>query len=292
MAQVPTILRPEDMTRLANYRFAVRMMAEGWLSGRHRARGRGSSSDFLEYRAYAPGDDPRLIDWRAFARTDRLQLRTFEHETHLECHLFVDCSASMDFRDRGPVSKLAYACHFAACVAWLVVRGKDRVSLQLFDEQVRDYLPPGSATTHLNRCLSLLENTTAGGRTDLPQALERARGLVRHPVTLVIVSDFLCDIAALQAALNSYLHLGCKVVLVQVLDPGELSLSGQGLARFVDMESGERVTCNPDELRRTYSERMVAMQQLMHAMASARGMLYLPTTTDRSFYPLFDALAK
>ena len=292
MAQAPAILRPEDMTRLANYRFAVRMMAEGWLSGRHRARGRGSSSNFLEDRAYAPGDDPRLIDWRVFARTDRLQLRTFEHETHLECHLFVDSSASMDYREQGPLSKLAYACHFAACVAWLVVRGKDRVSLQLFDEQVRDYLPPGSATTHLNRCLSLLENPIAGGRTELPQALERARGLVRHPVTLVIVSDFLCDLAALQAALNSYLHLGCKVVLVQVLDPGELSLSGQGLARFVDMESGERVTCNPDELRRTYTERMVAMQQRMHAMAAARGMLYLPTTTDRSFYPLFDALAK
>ena len=62
MADTPSILRPEDMTRLANYRFAVQMMAEGWLSGRHRARGRGSSTDFLEYRAYAPGDDPRLID--------------------------------------------------------------------------------------------------------------------------------------------------------------------------------------------------------------------------------------
>ena len=292
MVQTPSILRPEDMTRLANYRFAVRMMAEGWLSGHHRARGRGSSSDFLEYRAYAPGDDPRLIDWRVFARTDRLQLRTFEHETHLECHLFVDSSASMDYRDKGPVSKLAYANHFAACVAWLVVRGKDRVSLQLFDEQVREYLPPGSTTAHLNRCLGMLENNSAGGLTDIPQALERARGLVQRPVTLVIVSDFLCDPAALQAALNPYLHRGCKVVLVQVLDPGELSLSGQGLARFVDMESGERLICNPDELRRVYSERMRAMQQHMHAMAAARGMLYLPTTTDRSFYPLFDALAK
>ncbi len=292
MPSAPTILRPEDMSRLANYRFAVRMMAEGWLSGRHRARGRGSSSNFLEYRAYAPGDDPRLIDWRVFARTDRLQLRTFEHETHLECHLFVDSSASMDYREQGPLSKLAYACHFAACVAWLVVRGHDCVSLQLFDERVRDYVQPGSTAAHLNRCLNLLEHNTAGGRTDLPLALERAGGLVRRPATLVIVSDFLCDPAALQSALNPYLHRGCKVVLVQVLDRGELSLSGQGLARFVDMESGERVTCNPDELRRLYTERMRAVQQHLHTMAAARGMLYLSTTTDRSFYPLFDALAK
>lgn len=292
MGQAPTILRPEDMARLANYRFAVRMMAEGWLNGRHRARGRGSSSDFLEYRAYAPGDDAKLLDWRVFARTDRLQLRTFEHETHLECHLFVDSSASMAFREYASISKLQYASHFAACVAWLVVRGHDRVALQLFDEKVRHFVQPGTTAEHLNRCLSLLEHNTAGGHTDLPQALGRSKGLIQRPVTLMIVSDFLCDMDALQAALNPYIHLGCKVVLVQVLDRGELSLSGQGLARFVDMESGERIICNPDELRNMYSERMQAVQQRMQAMCVARGMQYLSTTTDSSFYPLLDALAR
>ena len=292
MATAPSILRPEDMTRLANYRFAVRMMAEGWLSGHHRAKGRGSSSDFLEYRAYSPGDDPRLIDWRVFARTDRLQLKTFEHETHLECHLFVDSSASMGFREQGAVSKLEYASHFAACVAWLVVRGNDRVSLNIFDENVRHYLPPGSTTAHLNQCLSLLEKNEPGRKTDLPVALERARGFVQRPGTLVIVSDFLCDTAALQAALNPYLHRGCKVVLVQVLDRGELNLGGQGLSRFVDMETGERVTCNPDELRRAYSEAMRMQSRRLYALAAARGMLYLSATTDESFYPLFDALSR
>ena len=292
MAQAPTILRPEDMSRLANYRFAVRMMAEGWLSGHHRAKGRGSSSDFLEYRAYYPGDDPRLVDWRVFARTDKLQLKTFEHETHLECHLFVDSSASMGYKEIGPISKLEYGSHFAACVAWLVVRGNDRVSLQLFDDQVRHYLPPGSTAAHLNQCLNLLEHNTAGNKTDLPQALERARGFVQRPGTLVIVSDFMCDLPALQAALNPYLHRGCKVVLVQVLDAGELSLSGQGLSRYVDMETGERITCNPDDMRRVYQEAMQARRQQLHVMAAARGMLFLSARTDESFYPLFDALAR
>ena len=292
MASAPTILRPEDMLRLANYRFAVRMMAEGWLSGHHRARGRGSSSDFLEYRAYSPGDDPRLIDWRVFARTDRLQLKTFEHETHLECHLFVDSSASMGYRERGNISKLEYASHFAACVAWLVVRGNDRVSLQLFDEQVRHYLQPGSTAAHLNQCLSLLEHNAPGRKTDLPQALERARGFVKRPGTLVIVSDFLCDAEALQRALNPYLHRGCKVVLVQVLDRGELSLSGQGLSRYVDMETGERVTCHPEDLRRAYEDAMRAQRQQLHALAAARGMIFLSAVTDESFYPLFDALSR
>ena len=292
MPELPTILRPEDMARLANYRFAVRMMAEGWLSGRHRARGRGSSSDFLEYRAYAPGDDPRLIDWRAFARTDRLQLRTFENETHLECHLFVDSSASMGYRGTGPLTKLAYASHFAACIAWLVVRGKDRVSLQLVDEGVRQFLPPGSTTSHHNQCLHLLEHNDLGGKTDLPAALERSRHLMVRPGTLVVVSDFLCDAEALLRGLNPYLHRGCKVVLVQVLDPGELALEGSGMARYVDMETGERVTCNLEHLREDYAAAMRRRRQELGALAAARGILYLPTTTTHSFYPLFDALSR
>ncbi len=292
MAQAPEILRPEDMSRLANYRFAVRMMTEGWLCGHHRARGRGSSSNFLEYRAYAPGDDLRLIDWRVFARTDRLQLKTFEHESHLECHLIVDSSASMGFREQGVISKLEYASHFAACVAWLVVREHDRVSLQLFDDEVRHFLPPGSTASHLNQCLHLLEHNRPGAGTDLPRVLERSRGLLQRPGTLVIVSDFLCDRLALQRALHPYLHRGCKIVLVQVLDRGELTLSGQSLVRFVDMESGERVICHPDGLRLAYAEGMLAHQNALHAMAAARNIMYLHTTTDRSFYPLFDALAR
>lgn len=292
MPDLPTILTTEDMTRLAGYRFSVKMMAEGWLSGPHRAKGRGSSTDFLEYRAYAPGDDPRLIDWRVYARTDRLQLKTFENETHLECHLFVDSSASMAYRGSGPVSKLEYASHLAACMAWLVVRGKDRVSLQLFDECIRSYLPPGSTSAHLNRCLSLLERNHAGKQTDLPAALEQSRHLLTRPGSLVIVSDFLCDVQDLQQALNPYLHRGCKVVLVQVLDPDELILPGEGMARYVDMETGEKVTCNLEDIRSAYTAGMKARQASLHALASARGMLYFPVATDSSFYPLFDALAR
>ena len=292
MADTPSILRPEDMTRLANYRFAVQMMAEGWLSGRHRARGRGSSTDFLEYRAYAPGDDPRLIDWRVFARTDRMQLKTFENETHLECHLFVDSSASMGYKEVGPMTKLRYASHFAACVAWLVVRGNDRVSLQLFDEKLRGYMPLGSTTAHLNQCLHMLEHNEPGGKTDLPEALAASRHLLKLPGTLVVVSDFLCDTTALRAALNIYLHRGFKVVLVQVLDAAELQLQGVGVSRYRDMETGEEVICNPEDLREAYAESMRAQQQALRALAASAGMLYLTVKTDESFYPLFDALSR
>ena len=291
MADAPTILGPEDMAKLGRYRFAVRLMVEGWLSGRHRAKGRGSGSDFLEYRAYAPGDDPRLVDWRVFARTDRLQLRTFENETHAECHLMVDSSASMGFRGLGPVSKLAFASHFAACLAWLVVRGADRVSLHLFDEQVRFSLPPGSTAAHLNECLRRLEGNRPGGKTDVPRALESSRHLLVRPGVLVLISDFYCEPEALREALNPYLHRGCRVVLVQVSDPAELELPGQGLSRYVDMETGERLTFRPELLRKAYAERVREHRAALHAMAESRGMLFLSAQTDQSVFPLLDALS-
>lgn len=284
-------LRPEDVRRLSNYRFAAKMMVEGWMSGRHRSRGRGASSNFLEYRQYSQGDDVRMVDWRVFARTDRHYMKTFEHETHLECHLFVDSSASMGFRDSGPMTKLEYASFFAACFAWLVVRGHDMVSLQLFDDHIRHFLPPGSSMKHLDQLLTRLEHNAPGGKTSVAAALERARGLLQRKGTLIIVSDFLDDPAAIFHALNPYLHRGFKVIMVQVLDPGEVSLDGQGAVRYRDMETGRKLVLNPsgvkDEYRRSFLRHRLALRD----MAATRGVAFLSVTTKESYYGLFDELA-
>src|SRR5262249_50847573 len=148
-------LRPEDVRRLDSYEFAARLLAEGWLSGRHRSRLRGISTEFQEYRPYAQGDDPSLVDWRGFARSEPDYLKTFEQETNLECHLLVDSSASMGFAGGAALTKLEFASYFAAALAWLVVRGSDRVSLQIFDERIRELLAPGSTRQHLNQLLTL-----------------------------------------------------------------------------------------------------------------------------------------
>ncbi len=92
-------LKPEDINRLRNYEFGAKALVEGYLSGRHRSKQRGSSTEFHEYRQYTPGDDPSMVDWRVFARSDRHYLKTFEQETNLECTIFVDSSASMGFKE-------------------------------------------------------------------------------------------------------------------------------------------------------------------------------------------------
>lgn len=285
-------LSPEDLERLANYRFAVNMTVEGWLSGKHHARGRGASSDFLEYRPYAPGDDPRLVDWRVFARTDRLHVKTFQHETHLDCHLFVDCSGSMGYRGGGPVSKLEYACFFAACVAWLVVRGNDRVSLHLFDEGIRASLPPGSTRRHLDQLLSLLEHHRAGGSTGMSTALQNASPLLTKAGTLIVVSDFLDEPSRILQSLHPYLHRGFNIILTQVLDPWEIELPRDGLVRYRDVETGERLVFSSETGHRDYRERAVEHRAALRSMCLSRGIRFFSAGTAESCFLLLDALSR
>ncbi len=285
-------LRPEDVRKLKNYELAARLMVEGWLSGRHRSKQRGSSIEFHEYRSYTPGDDLKLIDWRVYARTDRLFLKTFEQETNMEMHLFVDSSGSMGFPVSGGMSKIDHASFFAACLAYLVVRQTDKVSLHLFDESIRTSVPAGSTRTHLHQCLNVLENNKPGGDTSLAVALERTLPVLTRRGTIVILSDFYEDPAAVFRALNPYIHRGFRIHLFQVLTPMELDIGDVGLARFTDQETGQRLTIHSEQLRDSYREAVRQRISVLRSMAAARRVDWMLARTDESYFALLDKLAE
>jgi len=284
-------LKPDDIRRLKNYEFGAKAMVEGYLSGRHRSKQRGSSIEFHEFRQYVPGDDPAQVDWRVFARNDKLFLRTFEQETNLECHLFLDCSASMGFPENTErLSKLEYASFFAACLAWLVISKNDRVSLALFDEGIRKFLPPGSTRKHLNDLLNTLETNRPGSGTSLTETLVRAHPLLRRKGTLVILSDFFSDPAALFRALNPYIHRGFRIHLFHLLDPAEIHLDDRGLSRFVDMESDEQLTVHPHSLREAWNHEILSHTRTLRSLAASRRIDYALTSTTDPYFTLFDRL--
>lgn len=284
-------IRPEDIRRLSHYEFGVKALVEGYLSGRHRSRERGASTEFKEYRQYVQGDDLGLVDWRVFARTDRHYLRTFEQETNMECHIFLDSSASMGFQDEGAITKLEYASFFAACLAWLVISKNDRVSLQLFDDKIRKFFEPGSTRRHLHQMLTALENNEPGEKTSLAEALHRAQPLIKRKGTLVVISDFFDQPEAIFKALNPYLHRGFRVHLLHVLDPAELNLPDRGLSRFVDMETDDKLVVHTQTLRDAWKEEMRRHTQLLRRLAASRQVDYALTTTSESWFKLFDRLA-
>jgi uncharacterized protein (DUF58 family) len=283
-------LRPEDIRALSTYEFAPKAVVEGYLAGRHRSRSRGSSIEFRDYRQFVSGDDPALIDWRVFARTDRLYLRTYEQETNLECHVFLDSSASMGFGNG--VSKLEYASFFCAAVCYLVVHNNDRVSLQVFDDRIRHFFPPGSTRGHLHNLLHVLEDNEPGGETDLGDALQRSHPLLKRKGTLIVISDFFDDAARIFAALSPYLHRGFRIHLFHVLTPEELELAEKGLVTFRDLETGGRIVAHTEQLRPAYRESMRRHIAALRSLAARRGIDYVVARTDTHYFTLFDRLTK
>ena len=284
-------LDPADIRRLKNYEFGAKAMVEGYLSGRHRSRQRGSSIEFHEFRQYVEGDDLSRVDWRVYARNDKMFLRTFEQETNLECHIFLDCSASMGFPEHSErLSKLEYASFFSAALAWWVIAKNDRVSLTLFDDGIRKFLPSGSTRKHLNDLLRTLEGNAPGSGTSITETLIRAQPLLRHKGTLVVLSDFFSDPAELFRALNPYIHRGFRIHLFHLLDPEEMELGERGLSRFVDMESNDSLTLHPRVMRDSWKKELLGHVRSMRSLAASRRVDYVLTSTSDSYFSMFDRL--
>lgn len=284
-------LKPEDINKLRNYEFGAKALVEGYLSGRHRSKQRGSSTEFHEYRQYTPGDDPAMVDWRVFARSDRHYLKTFEQETNMECTIFVDSSASMAFKEKAELTKLEYSSFFAACLSWLVIGKNDQVGLQIFDKDIRHHLPPASTRKHLHAILNLLENNQAGSETSLADSLKRAHPLIKNKGTIVILSDFFDDPKAIFQSLNPYIHRGFRIHLFHILDPGEMKITDHGLARFNDMETGESLTIHTTNIKQAWELELARHSQALRSLAASRKVDYTLTATTESYFNLFDRLA-
>ncbi|MCK9589345.1 MAG: DUF58 domain-containing protein [Terrimicrobiaceae bacterium] len=282
-------LKPEDMRRAASYEFAPKALVEGYFSGRHRSNDRGASTEFRDYRQYAAGDDPRRVDWRVFARSDRLYLRNFHQETSMNCYVLLDSSGSMGFGENP--SKFDYASFFAAALCYLVIRGKDRVSLCTFDEGVRFFAPLGSTSGHLHRILHELEDNRPGKPTSLSATLKKIFPLFRQRGSLVILSDFLDDPGAIFEALATYLHRGFRIYLFHIAAPEELELQDRGLVSFLDLETRRRVVTHTRDLKRSYGEAMQAHFRNLRTLARQRQIHHQLARTDTHYFQLLDVLA-
>ncbi len=146
---------PRALMRIKSLQLRAKATVEGFLKGIHRSPYHGFSVEFTEYRQYSPGDDPRHLDWRLFARSDRYYVKRFEDETNLRCTLVVDTSRSMQFRS-GEYSKGDYARTTAATIAHFLGLQRDAVGLLTFEDRITDYLPPRLRPGQLRRLMGML----------------------------------------------------------------------------------------------------------------------------------------
>jgi uncharacterized protein (DUF58 family) len=267
MPSAARYLRPDVIAQVQRLDLKARFIVEGLMSGLHGSPFQGFSVEFSEHRKYEPGDDPRLIDWSVYGKTDRLYIRKYQAETNLECYLIVDTSASMAYpppaetRDTGRMSKLDYAICLAASLGYMMTGQQDAVGLARFDSELRTFLPARNKRTHLLRLigeLAAVEPARDPGGKGLARCLHDMAERVRKRALMVVLSDFLADQDDVLDALHHLRYRGHDLILFQVLDWSEVALPFDRLTAFEDPETGRAVVAQPDAARAGY---LAALQQ-------------------------------
>lgn len=271
-----SLVDPKTLMSIRNLEWRARTVVEGFWTGLHRSPNHGFSVEFTEYRPYTPGEDPRFLDWRVLARSDRYFLKRFEDETNLRCHLIADQSRSMTFGSVG-YTKAEYAATLAATLALFLHLQGDAVGLMTFDGQLQDYLPPRHRLTHLRQIMLALEKPATGRATDLTAPLKRTVEIVRKRGLIILLSDLLAPIDTLEPALMQLAACGHEMVVFQVLDPAEINFEFKSPAMFEDAETGRSVMIDPASIRadyqRQFEEHNTALRNLLQRVGATYAQL-------------------
>jgi uncharacterized protein (DUF58 family) len=241
-------LDPKILQRIGNLELVARAVVEGFLQGLHRSPFLGSSMDFAQHRPYVPGDDPRRVDWKVYAKTERYYVKEFEAETNTNFTLLLDCSSSMNFGEG--VTKFDYARFLAASLVYMARKQGDRVGIMTFDSKVRDVVP--CSGRHLDRVLMAIARAKAEQPGNLGAAIRDAAMRRGRKGIMAIVSDLYLDPEELRVPLAMLREVGNDVMVFQILTPPELDLPYEGPYILEDIETGEVIPLAPKELLAEY----------------------------------------
>jgi uncharacterized protein (DUF58 family) len=245
---MPSYLVPEILARIARLGLRAQRVVEGTISGLHRSPLHGLSVEFADYREYAPGDDLKRLDWRAYARSERYVVKRFEEESNLRATILLDASRSMTYGRRG-VSKFDYAATLAASLAALCVKQRDAVGLALVDQEQRTWLRPAATNAQLAKILDALQRAKPDRQTELGAVIHRVSDQIRARGLVVIISDLLTDLDALYSGLGRLQHQGHEILIFQILDRDEIELPFDDSVLFRDIEGALTPEGKPDELQ-------------------------------------------
>ncbi len=247
-------LDPELLEQLGNIQAKAKALAEGIIAGLHRSPHRGGSVEFAEYIEYSPGHEIRHIDWRVYGKSDKFYVKQFQDETNLRVYFVLDGSGSMAFQSEdAPLSKLRYVSLMSAALAHLYIRQGDAVGGVHIDGSSKvGFLPASSKRTHLDDFLFMVDGLRGKGETSLERALRTIAERARPRSQVIVMSDMLDADAETLNLLSVLRKRRYEISVFHVVDPAELTLPYEGLTLFEDMEGGETLLADPDDLRDRY----------------------------------------
>lgn len=277
----PHVVTSAELQSLRDLELMTRATVEGLRQGLHRSPFHGFSAEFSQYRHYRPGDDLKYVDWKAFARTDRLYTRQFRETTNLAALFVVDASRSMAYPDAG--SKFMLARTIAAVLGTLVLDQGDGAGLLAVSDRTH-FVPPRSGHHHLRLFLAELSRLAPDGTASIAPVLQQAAMLMKRRGLIVALSDFYEDAAALPQ-LRRLAKMGHDVIAVHTLSREELSLEIGGAVELVDLESGGKLLVQPSAIQDDYASKVREWLETVERAIRRDGIDYLRVTTGAALEP-------
>ena len=287
MSESLNFLDPSVLAGLSNLEMRARVAVEGFLSGLHKSPDRGFSVEFNDYRHYYPGDDMRHVDWRLYARSDKLYVKQYEDETNVRCVILLDSSASMSY-GTGSFTKLQYGVTLASALAYFIMRQRDAVGLIVFDEEIREFIPPKCRQMHLMRILRSLARVENGAGTDVVKPLTDLAMSLNRKSFVILITDMLDDEERVIRTLQNLRAMGHDVIAFQIMDHAELDFPFTEATEFIDMENSESFITSPVAIRKSYLQHVNEFLEFCRRKCQGSGVDYCLMDTAQ---PLDQALS-
>ena len=286
----------EKISSFQHLELLANQVVEGFISGMHKSPFHGFSAEFAEHKVYNVGESTKHIDWKLFAKTDRLYTKRFEEETNLRCHIIIDNSSSMHYpklKDNQPFfeSKIGFSVLASAVLMNLLKKQRDAVGLSVFSDSYEYYAPEKGSDRHhrmiLNALESLLEKPKDKKSTDTITFLHQIAEKIHRRSMIILFTDMFQtgDEETLFNALQHLKHNKHKVVLFHVVDnKTELSFDFDNAPRkFIDVETGEEVAIFADNVKQEYEKQLEKYFKKLALTCAQNRIKYIPVSVDESF---------
>ncbi len=286
----------EKISSFQHLELLANQVVEGFISGMHKSPFHGFSAEFAEHKVYNVGESTKHIDWKLFAKTDRLYTKRFEEETNLRCHIIIDNSSSMHYpklkaNQQFFESKIGFSVLASAVLMNLLKKQRDAVGLSVFSDTYEYYAPEKGSDRHhrmiLNTLEGLLEKPNTKKSTDTITYLHQIAEKIHRRSMIILFTDMfqMGDEATLFSALQHLKHNKHKVVLFHVVDnKTELNFDFDNAPRkFVDVETGEEVAIFADNVKQEYEKQLDAYFKKLALSCAQNRIKYIPVSVDESF---------
>lgn len=279
----------------------ARQVVEGFIIGLHKSPFHGFSVEFAEHRLYNQGESTRNIDWKIYARTDKLFSKKFEEETNLRCQIVIDHSSSMYFpelKDDNQLNKLRFSALGAASLMNLLRKQRDAFGLSIFDQEVEVHTKCKSSTSHYRLMLTYLNNLvqtpTLDKKTSAAKALHQIADSIHKRSLVVVFSDMMESSQQeddLFGALQHLKHNKHEVILFHVMDHAkELDFEYENRPyMFIDMESGEKIKLRSNEVKEVYQNQMKSFLERLKIKCLQYKIDFIPADIEQGYAPILQS---